>query len=217
MKHAGFWILVCSTGRAEDGHSLMLTTGEVQVFVSLFSQLIYLIKNILCSLYLHIWCMHYLMIFIIYRSLDLLRLKTWSGNKHYLCFSWRLWERVSREAFRAMGCCGCKWLLQLCHISGIAYLDYLTFCIVLCVGCNHHYIMHIIRKDEQICYTSLIVKVETGRVDGERLCVTGESAGGFTTLACLAFRQAFKAGSSLYGASFRFPFFSFFGLQLNTS
>jgi dipeptidyl aminopeptidase/acylaminoacyl peptidase len=44
-------------------------------------------------------------------------------------------------------------------------------------------------------------KVETGRVDGQRLCVTGESAGGFTTLACLAFRQTFKAGSSLFGAN----------------
>lgn len=51
----------------------------------------------------------------------------------------------------------------------------------------------------------LIIKVETGRVDAQRLCVTGESAGGFTTLACLAFRQIFKAGSSLYGASLRFP------------
>lgn len=50
-------------------------------------------------------------------------------------------------------------------------------------------------------YTMLIIKVKTGRVDGQRLCVTGESAGGFTTLACLAFRQTFKAGSSLYGAS----------------
>jgi dipeptidyl aminopeptidase/acylaminoacyl peptidase len=48
----------------------------------------------------------------------------------------------------------------------------------------------------------LIIKVETGRVDGQRLCVTGESAGGFTTLACLAFRQTFKAGCSLYGESY---------------
>ena len=31
MKHVGFLILVCNTGRAEDGHSLMLTMGEVQV------------------------------------------------------------------------------------------------------------------------------------------------------------------------------------------
>ncbi|KAK3128711.1 hypothetical protein QOZ80_6BG0465460 [Eleusine coracana subsp. coracana] len=41
--------------------------------------------------------------------------------------------------------------------------------------------------------------VETGRVDVQRLCITGESAGGFTTLACLAFKQTFKPGCSLYG------------------
>ncbi|XP_062228374.1 uncharacterized protein LOC133926446 [Phragmites australis] len=49
------------------------------------------------------------------------------------------------------------------------------------------------------CCSCATFLVETGRVDGQRLCVTGESAGGFTTLACLAFRQTFKAGSSLYG------------------
>jgi dipeptidyl aminopeptidase/acylaminoacyl peptidase len=61
----------------------------------------------------------------------------------------------------------------------------------------------------------LIFKVETGRVDGQRLCVTGESAGGFTTLACLAFRQTFKAGASLYGASSKLQF-SLFRLKFIT-
>jgi dipeptidyl aminopeptidase/acylaminoacyl peptidase len=60
----------------------------------------------------------------------------------------------------------------------------------------------------------LIVKVETGIVDGQRLCVAGESAGGFTTLACLAFRQIFKAGASLYGASFKMPYFLSFVCSL---
>ena len=67
-------------------------------------------------------------------------------------------------------------------------------------------------KYERMClhgYIVWIVKVETGRVDGQRLCITGESAGGFTTLACLAFRQTFKAGCSLYGASFHCHFLSF--------
>ena len=67
-------------------------------------------------------------------------------------------------------------------------------------------------KYERMClhgYTVWIVKVETGRVDGQRLCITGESAGGFTTLACLAFRQTFKADCSLYGASFHCHFLSF--------
>lgn len=40
---------------------------------------------------------------------------------------------------------------------------------------------------------------ESRKVDGNRLCITGKSAGGYTTLACLAFRDTFKAGASLYG------------------
>ncbi|KAG2610819.1 hypothetical protein PVAP13_4KG229100 [Panicum virgatum] len=53
--------------------------------------------------------------------------------------------------------------------------------------------------DVNDCCSCATFLVETGRVDGQRLCITGESAGGFTTLACLAFRQTFKAGCSLYG------------------
>ena len=34
-----------------------------------------------------------------------------------------------------------------------------------------------------------------GRVDGNKLCIDGGSAGGYTTLACLAFTQDFKAGA----------------------
>lgn len=45
------------------------------------------------------------------------------------------------------------------------------------------------------------IQVDSGRVDGERLCITGSSAGGYTTLAALAFRDVFKAGASLYGVS----------------
>ncbi|KAK6946151.1 Peptidase S9, prolyl oligopeptidase, catalytic domain [Dillenia turbinata] len=41
--------------------------------------------------------------------------------------------------------------------------------------------------------------VDRGKVDGERLCITGCSAGGYTTLASLAFRETFKAGASLFG------------------
>lgn len=50
-----------------------------------------------------------------------------------------------------------------------------------------------------ICY--FFVKVESGRVDANRLCITGSSAGGYTTLAALAFRNTFKAGASRYGVS----------------
>jgi dipeptidyl aminopeptidase/acylaminoacyl peptidase len=44
--------------------------------------------------------------------------------------------------------------------------------------------------------------VESGKVDERRLCITGRSAGGYTTLASLAFRDTFKAGASLYGVSY---------------
>uniref|UniRef100_M8BWC4 Dipeptidyl peptidase family member 6 n=1 Tax=Aegilops tauschii TaxID=37682 RepID=M8BWC4_AEGTA len=47
--------------------------------------------------------------------------------------------------------------------------------------------------------TLLYCKVENGKVDEQRLCITGRSAGGYTTLASLAFRDTFKAGASLYG------------------
>ncbi|WMV51278.1 hypothetical protein MTR67_044663 [Solanum verrucosum] len=42
--------------------------------------------------------------------------------------------------------------------------------------------------------------VDEGKVDGKRLCITGCSAGGYTTLASLAFRDTFRAGASLFGA-----------------
>ena len=45
------------------------------------------------------------------------------------------------------------------------------------------------------------MQVNSGKVDGERLCITGGSAGGYTTLAALAFKETFKAGASLYGVS----------------
>lgn len=38
-----------------------------------------------------------------------------------------------------------------------------------------------------------------GQVDGRRLAISGGSAGGFTVLAALTFRQVFTAGSSYYG------------------
>ena len=41
--------------------------------------------------------------------------------------------------------------------------------------------------------------VASGRVDPQRLAIRGGSAGGFTTLAALAFRNVFHAGASHYG------------------
>lgn len=40
-----------------------------------------------------------------------------------------------------------------------------------------------------------------GLVDGDRLAIAGGSAGGYTTLAALTFRDTFKAGASYYGIS----------------
>ena len=42
---------------------------------------------------------------------------------------------------------------------------------------------------------------EQGHVDGDRLVITGGSAGGFTTLAALAFGDAFSAGASYFGVA----------------
>jgi dipeptidyl aminopeptidase/acylaminoacyl peptidase len=35
---------------------------------------------------------------------------------------------------------------------------------------------------------------DTGKVDGKQLCIDGGSAGGYTTLAAITFRNTFKAG-----------------------
>lgn len=43
--------------------------------------------------------------------------------------------------------------------------------------------------------------VKEGLVDEKRLVIDGGSAGGYTTLACLAFRKVFSAGASHYGVS----------------
>ncbi|WP_334722148.1 alpha/beta hydrolase family protein [Nostoc sp.] len=43
--------------------------------------------------------------------------------------------------------------------------------------------------------------VERGDVDGDRLAISGGSAGGYTTLCALTFRDTFKAGASYYGVS----------------
>ncbi|MBE9118577.1 S9 family peptidase [Lusitaniella coriacea LEGE 07157] len=55
--------------------------------------------------------------------------------------------------------------------------------------------------DVNDCANAAKYLAEQGRVDGERLAIAGGSAGGFTTLAALAFRDLFKAGASYYGVS----------------
>ncbi|XP_047156216.1 uncharacterized protein LOC124827247 [Vigna umbellata] len=53
--------------------------------------------------------------------------------------------------------------------------------------------------DVNDCCSCATYLVESGKVDKERLCIMGGSAGGYTTLAVLAFRNTFQAGASLYG------------------
>ena len=55
--------------------------------------------------------------------------------------------------------------------------------------------------DVDDCVNAAKYLVRQGRVDGERLVITGSSAGGYTTLAALTFRNTFKAGASYYGVS----------------
>ena len=51
------------------------------------------------------------------------------------------------------------------------------------------------------CVNAALYLVEAGEVDGERLMIRGGSAGGYTTLAALTFRDVFRVGASYYGVS----------------
>ncbi|MBI3942255.1 MAG: S9 family peptidase [Chloroflexi bacterium] len=53
--------------------------------------------------------------------------------------------------------------------------------------------------DVDDCVNGARYLVELGLVDGQRLCIDGGSAGGYTTLSALTFRDVFKAGASKYG------------------
>ncbi|MGK7937047.1 MAG: alpha/beta hydrolase family protein, partial [Xenococcaceae cyanobacterium] len=55
--------------------------------------------------------------------------------------------------------------------------------------------------DVDDCVNAAKYLVQQGRVDGDRLVISGGSAGGYTTLAALTFRDTFKAGASYYGVS----------------
>ncbi len=53
--------------------------------------------------------------------------------------------------------------------------------------------------DVEDCVEGALHLVRTGRADGNRLIIRGGSAGGYTTLAALTFRDVFRAGASYYG------------------
>ncbi len=55
--------------------------------------------------------------------------------------------------------------------------------------------------DVDDCVNGAQYLVNQGKADGDRLMIDGGSAGGYTTLAALTFRDTFKAGASYYGVS----------------
>ena len=55
--------------------------------------------------------------------------------------------------------------------------------------------------DVDDCANAALYVVAEGLADGGRMAIDGGSAGGFTTLAALTFRDVFKAGASYYGVS----------------
>ena len=55
--------------------------------------------------------------------------------------------------------------------------------------------------DVDDCINAANYLVNAGMVDGDRLAIRGGSAGGYTTLCALTFRDAFKTGASYYGIS----------------
>ena len=55
--------------------------------------------------------------------------------------------------------------------------------------------------DVDDCTNGALYLAEQGKADRARLAIRGGSAGGYTTLAALAFRDVFRAGASYYGVS----------------
>jgi dipeptidyl aminopeptidase/acylaminoacyl peptidase len=54
-------------------------------------------------------------------------------------------------------------------------------------------------RDVEDCIAAARFLAAAGRVDGERLLITGGSAGGYTTLCALTYHDVFRAGASHYG------------------
>ncbi|HUY07575.1 MAG TPA: S9 family peptidase [Acidimicrobiales bacterium] len=55
--------------------------------------------------------------------------------------------------------------------------------------------------DVDDCTNAALALAERGRVDRRRLIIHGGSAGGYTTLACMTFRDVFAVGASYFGIS----------------
>ncbi|MDE2786859.1 MAG: prolyl oligopeptidase family serine peptidase [Chloroflexota bacterium] len=72
-------------------------------------------------------------------------------------------------------------------------------------GYGRHYRERLIGEwgvvDVDDCVNAALHVVGRGDADGDRTAISGGSAGGFTALAALAFRDVFKAGASYFGVS----------------
>ena len=55
--------------------------------------------------------------------------------------------------------------------------------------------------DQEDCISAADYLVKEGKVDGNRLAISGGSAGGYTTMAMMVFQKRFHAGVSYYGIS----------------
>jgi dipeptidyl aminopeptidase/acylaminoacyl peptidase len=55
--------------------------------------------------------------------------------------------------------------------------------------------------DVDDCSNAALYLAKQGRVDSKRMAIRGGSAGGYTTLACLTFRDTFHVGASYFGIS----------------
>jgi dipeptidyl aminopeptidase/acylaminoacyl peptidase len=60
--------------------------------------------------------------------------------------------------------------------------------------------------DVDDCVNAATYLIEQGKADPDRLIIVGGSAGGYTTLCALTFRDTFKAGASYYGIGDLTPF-----------
>jgi len=49
--------------------------------------------------------------------------------------------------------------------------------------------------DVDDCCSGAQFLADSGKVDPDKLCIDGGSAGGYTTLSCLTFKSTFKAGT----------------------
>ena len=54
-------------------------------------------------------------------------------------------------------------------------------------------------RDVEDCASAALALAQRGEANPEQLLIRGGSAGGYTTLAALAFTDVFRAGASLYG------------------